>query len=158
MKLLISDKIKFNKHTQNPTRSREDKLISYLCKLKKDKLIDDAILHKIPPCVSTAGVLYGLPMVHKLGCPFRPIVSPINTYNYNLASYLVRILQLISTRKFTIKGSVSLWTRPTRKTTTKKLCARLTLVHCLQTFHLIRQYKFVLTNCMPSPIYQHCPV
>ena len=39
---------------------------------------------------------------------------------------------------------------------TMKSCARLTLVHCLQTFHLMRQYKFVLTNCMPFPIHQHC--
>ena len=31
----------------------------------------------------------------------------------------------------------------------KKLCARLTLVHCLQTFHLMRQYKFSLTNWIP---------
>ena len=39
----------------------------------------------------------------KPGCPFRPIVSSVNTYNYNLASYLVRILQPISTNQFTIK-------------------------------------------------------
>ena len=56
---------------------------------------------------STPGVLYGLPKVHKPGCPFRPIVSSINTYNYNLASYLVHILQPISTNQFTIKDSFS---------------------------------------------------
>ena len=76
-------------------------------KLKKDKIIDDTILHKILPCGSTPGVLYGLPKVHKLGCPFRPIVSSINTYNYNLASYLARILQPISMNEFTIKDSFS---------------------------------------------------
>ena len=56
---------------------------------------------------STPGVLYGLPKVHKLGCPFSPIVSSINTYKYNLASYIVRILQPISTNEFTIKDSFS---------------------------------------------------
>ena len=66
MKLLISDETKFKKLTQNPTKSIEDSLISYLRKLKKDKIIDDAILHKILPCGPTPGVLYGLPKVHKL--------------------------------------------------------------------------------------------
>ena len=43
----------------------------------------------------------------KHGCPFRLIVSSVNTYNYNLAPYLVRILQPISTNQFTIKDSFS---------------------------------------------------
>ena len=107
MKLLVSDETKFKKLTQNPTKSREDSLISYLRKLKKDKIIDDATFHKILPCGSTPGVLYGLPKVHKPGYPFRPIVSSVNTYNYNLASYLVHILQPISKNQFTIKDSFS---------------------------------------------------
>ena len=72
MKLLISDATKFKKLTQNPTKSREDSLISYLRKLKKDKIINDATLHKILPCGSTPSVLYGLPKVHKPGLPFSP--------------------------------------------------------------------------------------
>ena len=107
MKLLVSHETKFKKLAQNPTKSREDSLISYLRKLKKDKIIDDATFHTILPCGSTPGVLYGLPKIHKPGCPFRPIVSSVNTYNYNLASDLVRILQLISTNQFTIKDSFS---------------------------------------------------
>ena len=94
MKLLVSDETKFKKQTQNPTKSREDSLISYLRKLKKDEIIDDATFHRILPCGSTPGVLYGRPKVHKHGCPFRPIV-------------LVRILQPISTNQFTIKDSFS---------------------------------------------------
>ena len=80
-------------------------MISYLRKLKKDKIIDDATFHKILRCGSTPGALYGLPKVHKPGCPFRPIVSSVNSYNYNLASYLVRILPPISKNQFTIKDS-----------------------------------------------------
>ena len=63
--------------------------------------------HKILPSGSSPGVLYGLPKVHKAGCPFRPIVSSVNTYNYNLASYLVGILQPISTNQHTVKDSFS---------------------------------------------------
>ena len=41
----------------------------------------------------------------KTGCPFRPIVSSVNTYNYNLASFLVTVLKPICTNQFTIKDS-----------------------------------------------------
>ena len=107
MKRLISDETKFKKLSQNPTKSRENSLISYLRNLKRDGIIDDATFRKILPCGSSAGVLYGLPKVHKAGCPFRPIVSSVNTYNYNLASFLVSVLKPISTNQFTIKDSFS---------------------------------------------------
>jgi len=68
-----------NKLSRNPTKSREANLISHLRNLKRDGIIDDATFRKILPCGSTAGVPYGLPKIHKSGCPFRPIVSSINT-------------------------------------------------------------------------------
>ena len=107
MKKLISDGTKFKHLKQNPTKSREESLSAYLRKIKKDGIIDDVTFHKILPSGSSPGVLYGLPKVHKAGCPFRPIVSSVNTYNYNLASYLVGILQPISTNQHTVKDSFS---------------------------------------------------
>ena len=105
MKQLLSDNTKFKPLTSNPTKAREESLSSYLRKLRKDGIIDDAVFQKILPSGSSPGVLYGLPKVHKTGCPFRPIVSSVNTYNYNLASYLVGILQPISTNQHTVKDS-----------------------------------------------------
>ena len=107
MKQLISDETKFKKLTENPTKSRERSLICYLRQLKRDHLIDDYTFLKVLPNGSTHGVLYGLPKVHETGCPFRPIVSSTNTYNYNLASYLVSVLQPISTNCFSVKDSFS---------------------------------------------------
>ena len=95
------------KNLQKNQRSLENSLITYLRKLKRDGIIDDGTLRKILPSGSTHGVLYGLPKVHKSGCPFRPIVSSVNIYNYNLASYLVRVLQPVSTYQFTVKDSFS---------------------------------------------------
>ena len=91
-------------HTTQPSQGRTV-LFSYLRNLKWDGIIDEATYSKILPCGSTAGVLYGLPKVHKTGCPFRRIVSAVNTYNYNLASFLVNVLKPISTNQFTIKDS-----------------------------------------------------
>ena len=91
MKQFSFDETKFKKLIQNPTKSS---LLTYLRKLRKDGNLDDATY----PVFS-----YGLPKVPKSGCPFRPIVPSVNTYNYNPASYLVSILQPISTNQFTVK-------------------------------------------------------
>ena len=41
MKQLISDETKVKKLKQNPTKSREDSLLTYLLKLRKDGIFDD---------------------------------------------------------------------------------------------------------------------
>ena len=107
MKQLISDETKFTKLTENPSKSREQSLICYLRQLKRDHLIDDYTFQKVLPNGSTHEVLYGLPKVHKTGCLCRPIVSSTNTYSYNLASYLVSVLQPISTSCFSVKDFFS---------------------------------------------------
>ena len=57
------------------------------------------------------GVLYGLCKVHKHivdKCPpFRPIMSVIKTPTYNLARYLVPLLDPITTNMYTVKSSVN---------------------------------------------------
>ena len=99
---------KFKQLKQNTTKSREESLSAYLRKLSNENIIDDATFHKILPSGSSLGVLHGLPKVHKASCPFRPIVSSVlNTYNDNLASYLVRVLQPISTNQHSVKDSFS---------------------------------------------------
>ena len=92
----------------NPTKAREDSLSKYLRKLRSNKIIDDVALHKILLSGSYPGILYGLPKVLKVDCPFRPIVSSINIYNYSLPpSFLTYILLPISTDQYTIKDSFS---------------------------------------------------
>ena len=78
MKQLISDETKVKKLKQNPTKSREDSLLTYLLKLRKDGIFDDVTFKRYFHEV----LLYGLPKVHKSGSPFRPVVSSVNTYNY----------------------------------------------------------------------------
>ena len=44
------------------------------------------------PSGSQPGRIYGLAKVHKEGTPLRPVVSMIRTAEYNLARYLVKII------------------------------------------------------------------
>ena len=114
----------------------------YLRKIKKDGIIDDATFHEILPSGSSPGVLYGLPKAHKAGCPFRPIVSSVNTYNYNLASYLVGILQPISTNQHTVKDSFSFadWAK-TYQHNNGKMCS-LDVTSLFTNVPLMKQYRF----------------
>ena len=59
----------------------------------------------LKPVGTRPGIMYGSCKVHKKcvdGCPpFRPILSALQTPTYKLAKYLVPILELLTTNKFT---------------------------------------------------------
>ena len=55
MKSLISDESKFKRRTRNPTKARENNMITYLRKLKRDGIID-VILREIMPFCSSQDV------------------------------------------------------------------------------------------------------
>ena len=96
---LLSDDTKFKKLQSDPTLRREGQLQRYLRKLKKNGVFDSGTNRNIYPTGSLPARLYGLPKLHKVKDPrstlplFRPIVSSIGTYNYNLAKYLYSLLK-----------------------------------------------------------------
>ena len=94
---------KFERLDKDQTVTRENRLNDLITSLKLGKEIKSRIL----PCGSRAGVLYGLPKIHKEGTPLRPIISAVLTYNYKLAKYLVEILSepLLKDSKFVLKDT-----------------------------------------------------
>ena len=74
------------------------------------KISKDEVL-KISPGGSKPGILYGNPKVHKPvvdNMPeFRPFFSAINTPGYNLAKFLIPILEPLTHNEFTVKDSFS---------------------------------------------------
>ena len=60
------------------------------------------------PTGSTPGILYGLPKIHKTGCPVRPILSSIGTFDYKLAKFLVPLLKPFTSNSNTVHDSFSL--------------------------------------------------
>ena len=83
--------------------------------LFKDLLDNDRIskdeYDKIFPKGSRPGILYDNPKIHKPvvnNLPqFRPILSPINTPGYNIAKFLIPILEPLTHNEYTIKDSFS---------------------------------------------------
>lgn len=65
----------------------------------------DQEYNQVRPTGSRPGILYGLGKVHKTGCPLRPILSAIGTPAYNLAKWLVPILDPVTRSEYTVRDS-----------------------------------------------------
>ena len=110
MNTILLDREKFVPITSDIYKyilSHENKINNLLRKLLKDGIINDATFHNLYSSGSQPGVMYGLPKVHKPECPLRPILSAIGTHNYNLAKYLVPILNPITMSEYCVKDSFS---------------------------------------------------
>ena len=117
MKSILNDKQKFlelklsEKQILKKLIKTQDKIKNCLDPLLQQKVIDrnlyDRLLHK----GSQPGKMYGLCKVHKKcteGCPpFRPILSAIGTPTYNIAKFLIPILEPLTKNSFVIKDSFS---------------------------------------------------
>ena len=92
---------------------KETKVRNFLKELKDKNVISAQDFTKMVPVGSSPGVLYGLCKVHKKtpeghNCPpFRPILSAIGTVSYNLAKFLVPLLEPITKNQYVCKDSFS---------------------------------------------------
>ena len=117
MKRGISGSNKFVQLNTTP-----DKYLNYIInfekkfkQLFKDLLDNEKIskdeYDKICSKGSRPGILYGNPKIHKAVVnnitKFRPILSVINTPGYNLAKFLINILQPRTHNEFPMKDSFS---------------------------------------------------
>jgi len=110
MESILRDKTKFFQIEDDCTSliiKREDQLNNMLRKLKDSHSIDKDTYSHLFTSGSKPGVLYGLPKVHKTGCPLRPILSAIGTLNYNISKYFVPILKTLTINEFTIHDTFS---------------------------------------------------
>ena len=71
----------------------EDQVSRYLYKLCQE-IIDKPLYDHLHLSSSHPGILYGLPKIHKMSIPLRPILSSIGTCGYKIAKFLVPILNL----------------------------------------------------------------
>ena len=85
----------------------EKRITDFLKDLKIAEVISETVYKNLKPRGSKFGILYGLCKVHKQlvdNCPpFRPIMSAIKTPTYNLAKFLVPLLEPITTNMYTVK-------------------------------------------------------
>ena len=83
----------------------DDFLHKCLKNLKSKKYISEDVLKKLWTKGSQPAKLYGLPKVHKIDTPMRPVLSMINTAQYKVAKYLDSILKPLISNHFECKDS-----------------------------------------------------
>ncbi|MCP3667719.1 MAG: hypothetical protein GY696_35380, partial [Gammaproteobacteria bacterium] len=89
---VLSDNTKFKPLKSDPTKTREKSLNKFLITLQKSEKITQRLYKFLRKSDARTPQLYGLPKVHKEGCPLRPIVSAIRSFNYNTGKLLVWFL------------------------------------------------------------------
>ena len=88
---------------------RENRVADVLKNLRDKKEMSIEQYKNLSPSGSRPGIMYGSAKVHKTvtdGLPsFRPILSVIGTPTYQLAKFLVLMLEPLTTNEYTIKVS-----------------------------------------------------
>nr|CAH8870044.1 unnamed protein product [Trichobilharzia regenti] len=97
MLTILSDESKFTKpaNEKNLTEQIEQKLTDILRKLKNESFITNETFESLRPSGSNIPRLYGLPKVHKMGTPLRPILDMTNSPYHRTAQWLADLLEPI---------------------------------------------------------------
>ena len=92
MNNILLDKSKFKKVSKDSNLDDLVKFQRFLYNLKRKKSLDEAVYTRIRPSAATTPTSYGLPKVHKLDTPCRPILAATGSYTYECSSWLNEIL------------------------------------------------------------------
>ena len=93
MEKIFSGKTAFMEVNKNNNVSNLKKIQNFLCRLTKNKNLDDTIYQEIRPRAASTPCLNGLSKLHKDNCPFRSILSATGSFSYQTASLLSNILK-----------------------------------------------------------------
>ena len=83
----------------------EDKTNRLLETLFKQNIIDEETKFRLRSSGSKPGIMYGLPKIHKPDVPMRPILSTIDSHNYQVSKYLNNLLSPFIDSPFIVKDS-----------------------------------------------------
>jgi hypothetical protein len=89
------------------TIKQEDKINRFLYKLKSVNIISEEVYRSLFASGTSPGILYGLAKVHKEGVPLRPILAAYSTPMYNIAKYIVNLIEPFTRNIYSVKNSYS---------------------------------------------------
>ncbi|XP_047990120.1 uncharacterized protein LOC125229344 [Leguminivora glycinivorella] len=89
---LLSDEATYKKVNYDPT-ARYNRATLTLVKECEQVLTEDTVKFLLRPRNVLSPKIYGLPKIHKVNSPLRPIVSQIDSPTYDLAKHVAKVLQ-----------------------------------------------------------------
>ena len=124
----------------------EKKLTNLLKELKASESISENDYKKLKPKGSSFGVLYGLCKTNGEKCPpFRLILSAIKTPYYNLAKFLVPLIEPITKNNFTVKNSFE-FSKEICEQNSEYFMASLDTESLTPIYHWRKLLKYVVTH------------
>ena len=123
MNNIINDRSKFKLLTADPASLREGQLQRFLRKLKNEGFFDEDVYKSVYPTGSRPVRMYGFLKLHKIFesvPPFRPMLSSIGTYNYQLLKFLGNLLDDVIPNDHSAKDIFSFAEELTTVSVTKK--------------------------------------
>ena len=107
---ILSDPTKFQANPMldlyKPTLNLENEVTALLKELLNKNIINIRQYTAVRPSGSRPCLLYGLPKIHKVGTPLRPILSASGSAVHGLAQIMVPILAPITTNQYTVSNSL----------------------------------------------------
>ena len=89
-----------------PTTRHKNKLITLLKSIKAESGIQENTYKKLYPTGASSPKYYGLPKVHKIGIPLRPIVSSVGSVSNETAKELSKILKpLVGNTPYSVRNT-----------------------------------------------------
>ncbi|XP_055527471.1 uncharacterized protein LOC129720083 [Wyeomyia smithii] len=107
MQEMLSDKKTYLAIKVNPTWGHQKTNNSLVSRLRNLALIDAKTPYRLKTTTAQCPRIYGLPKVHELNMPLRPVVSNIGAPSYMLSNYVGQIIQASIKSDFNIKDSFS---------------------------------------------------
>ena len=111
MKIILNDRTKFEKlgpsSSHDRTSTAEASLNKFLDELKDNGELSKELYDSLRSTGGTRPRMYGLPKVHKVGAPLRPILSMSGSPQYDTSKWLCKLLQPVRKKysKWCIKDS-----------------------------------------------------
>ena len=108
---IVYDSSKFeivpvDRNKKHPVIKREEHIARFLKSNLKVHMPEN-VYDKLVPSGSSPGKIYGMVKVHKKDYPLRPVVSMLNTPEYNLAKFLDDIIKPNIPKSFMVDSSIN---------------------------------------------------
>ena len=107
MLMLLADNITCEKIDSkvNPLKSIEKELNKLLWQLVKEEKITSPACSTLKCIKGVTPKINGLPKVHKVNLPLRPIAAFVGTPAYNLSKFLINVLSPLLKQTYSVKNS-----------------------------------------------------
>ena len=82
-----------------------EKSLQYFLRINVKSHIDKSVYDVIHPNGTQPGAIYGLAKIHKANTPLRPVISMVNTPQYELGKYLDKVIKKVIPDKYMLKST-----------------------------------------------------